>query len=660
MLVADLVELFHARFDPARFAGTPGDGASEAAPPCVERLEAALDAIPAPRRRPHLPGLPDADRRDGAHELLPRSPGDRLQARPDGDPRPAAAPAAARDLGVRPAGRGRAPPRRRHRPGRAALERPPRGLPHRGARPDEGADGEERGHRADRRQGRVRRQAPAGEPDELRAEVVRVLPGVHLRAARPDRQPRRAPTAGERRRSCTRPTPWSTTATTPTSSSPPTRARRRSATSPTRSPSSTASGSATPSRPVAAPGTTTRRWASPPAARGRACAATPACSARTPRPIRSPRSASATCPATCSATGCCGRGSCGSSPRSTTATSSSTPTRTRRSPSTSASGCSSCRGRAGRTTTRRCISAGGGVYPRTLKSIELSPQARAALGAPDGPMTPNELVSIVLRAPVDLLWNGGIGTYVKASTESNADVGDRANDGVRVNGGELRCRMVGEGGNLGLTQLGRVEYALGGGLVYTDAIDNSAGVDCSDHEVNIKILLDGVVDAGELTVEAAQRAAGVDDRRGRRARARQQPRPDAGAGDRQAPGAADGQRARPLHRRAGDRGLDGPRPRVPPDGQADRRAPGGRAGSAGAGVRRAHRLHQERQRRRGAAVRPARRCRSSRPTCWPTSRPRCASATPTPSASTRCGGRSSPRGSSTRWSTCRASPSTTA
>ena len=148
-----------------------------------------------------------------------------------------------------------------------------------------------------------------------------------------------------------------------------------------------------------------------------------------------------------------------------------------------------------------CISAGGGVYPRTLKSIDLSPQARAALGAPEGPMTPNQLVSTVLKAPVDLLWNGGIGTYVKASTESNADVGDRANDGVRVNGADLRCRLVGEGGNLGLTQLGRVEYALGGGLVYTDAIDNSAGVDCSDHEVNIKVLLDGIVDAGELTVK---------------------------------------------------------------------------------------------------------------------------------------------------------------
>ncbi len=148
---------------------------------------------------------------------------------------------------------------------------------------------------------------------------------------------------------------------------------------------------------------------------------------------------------------------------------------------------------------RALLSAGGAIYPRTQKSIVLSAQARAVLDVPDGALTPNELVAAILRAPVDLLWNGGIGTYVKSSAETNADVGDRANDGVRVDGSELRCRMVGEGGNLGLTQLGRVEYALAGGLVYTDAIDNSAGVDCSDHEVNIKILLDGVVDAGELT-----------------------------------------------------------------------------------------------------------------------------------------------------------------
>lgn len=139
------------------------------------------------------------------------------------------------------------------------------------------------------------------------------------------------------------------------------------------------------------------------------------------------------------------------------------------------------------------ISEGGAVVPRTAKSVELSPQVRKVLDIDEATVTPNELLSAVLRAPVDVLWNGGIGTYVKAGTESNADVGDRANDAIRVNGGELRCRMVGEGGNLGMTQRGRIEYALAGGLVNTDAIDNSAGVDCSDHEVNIKILLNDVM-----------------------------------------------------------------------------------------------------------------------------------------------------------------------
>ena len=147
------------------------------------------------------------------------------------------------------------------------------------------------------------------------------------------------------------------------------------------------------------------------------------------------------------------------------------------------------------------ISQGGGVFPRTLKSIDVAPAVRKRLGIDAAEMAPNELISAILRAPVDLLWNGGIGTYVKASVESNADVGDRANDAVRVNGAELRCRIVGEGGNLGLTQRGRVEYALAGGLINTDAIDNSAGVDCSDHEVNIKILLNGCVQRGEITVE---------------------------------------------------------------------------------------------------------------------------------------------------------------
>jgi glutamate dehydrogenase len=147
------------------------------------------------------------------------------------------------------------------------------------------------------------------------------------------------------------------------------------------------------------------------------------------------------------------------------------------------------------------ISPGGGVFPRTAKSVPVSPQVAARLGLPgtSRALTPAELISAVLKAPVDLLWNGGIGTYVKASVESNAQVGDKANDAIRVDGEQLRAKVVGEGGNLGLTQLGRVEAALHGIRVNTDAIDNSAGVDCSDHEVNIKILLDRIVAAGDLT-----------------------------------------------------------------------------------------------------------------------------------------------------------------
>ncbi len=147
------------------------------------------------------------------------------------------------------------------------------------------------------------------------------------------------------------------------------------------------------------------------------------------------------------------------------------------------------------------ISAGGGIWPRSAKSIQLSAQAKDALGLAGGEtsLSPDALISAILAAPVDLLWNGGIGTYVKASNQSNADVGDRSNDAVRVDAAQLRAKVVGEGGNLGLTQEARIEYALAGGLVNTDFIDNSAGVDTSDHEVNIKILLDTEVRAGNLT-----------------------------------------------------------------------------------------------------------------------------------------------------------------
>ncbi|HLY84867.1 MAG TPA: NAD-glutamate dehydrogenase domain-containing protein, partial [Acidimicrobiales bacterium] len=147
------------------------------------------------------------------------------------------------------------------------------------------------------------------------------------------------------------------------------------------------------------------------------------------------------------------------------------------------------------------ISAGGGVFPRTAKSIPLSPQVRQVLGIDAGALDPNQLVNALLRAPVDLLWNGGIGTYVKATSETQLQAGDRTNDAVRVDARELRCRVVGEGGNLGLTQRARVEFALAGGLINTDAVDNSAGVDCSDHEVNIKILLDAVVADGDMTLK---------------------------------------------------------------------------------------------------------------------------------------------------------------
>ncbi len=146
------------------------------------------------------------------------------------------------------------------------------------------------------------------------------------------------------------------------------------------------------------------------------------------------------------------------------------------------------------------ISPGGGVWPRTAKLIPISSQARTVLGLEPSvtELSPPELIKAILRAPVDLLWNGGIGTYVKATDESHADVGDKANDAVRVNGRQLRCRVVGEGGNLGFTQRGRIEYALAGGRINTDFIDNSAGVDCSDHEVNIKILLSRAMATGDL------------------------------------------------------------------------------------------------------------------------------------------------------------------
>jgi glutamate dehydrogenase len=150
---------------------------------------------------------------------------------------------------------------------------------------------------------------------------------------------------------------------------------------------------------------------------------------------------------------------------------------------------------------RELISEGGGIFERSAKSIPLSPQVREWLKTDKEHMAPTELMHEILKAEADLLYNGGIGTYVKASSESHADARDRANDGLRVNGADLRVKVVGEGGNLGCTQKGRIEFALKGGRMCTDAIDNSAGVDCSDHEVNIKILLGSVMQAGDMTLK---------------------------------------------------------------------------------------------------------------------------------------------------------------
>lgn len=149
----------------------------------------------------------------------------------------------------------------------------------------------------------------------------------------------------------------------------------------------------------------------------------------------------------------------------------------------------------------KLIAKGGGVFSRRDKSIALSSEMKKWLGTKKSSMTPNELIHQILQMPVDLLWNGGIGTYVKSSKENDSDVGDRANDAVRVNGKQLNAKIIGEGGNLGCTQLGRVEFAKHGGKVNTDFIDNVGGVDCSDNEVNIKILLNALVNNGDLTVK---------------------------------------------------------------------------------------------------------------------------------------------------------------
>ena len=147
------------------------------------------------------------------------------------------------------------------------------------------------------------------------------------------------------------------------------------------------------------------------------------------------------------------------------------------------------------------LSEGAAVYSRSAKSLKLTPQIKARFNIDENELTPTQLITALLKSEVDLIWNGGIGTYVKAYAESHLQVGDRANDSLRINGNELSCKVFGEGGNLGMTQRARVEFCLNGGLCNTDFIDNAGGVDCSDHEVNIKILLNKEVMAGRLEMD---------------------------------------------------------------------------------------------------------------------------------------------------------------
>ena len=274
---------------------------------------------------------------------------------------------------------------------------------------------------------------------------------------------------------------------------------------------------------------------------------------------------------TSSATACCCRGTSGWSPPSTTGTSSSTRTPIPARGFEERSRLFALPRSSWADYDPAAISPGGGVFLRSAKSVPLSDEVRRALDVDAEALPPDDLIRAILRAPVDLLWNGGIGTYVKATTETNADVGDKNNDAVRIDATELRCRVVGEGGNLGLTQRGRIEFARGGGHINTDAIDNAAGVNCSDNEVNIKILLDRVVRGRRPHRQAARHPARLDDRRGRGPGAQRQRRPNPCALHRRRAGQRDVRRPRPLPRHA--RAHQGPRPRARTAAHR-RRAPG--------------------------------------------------------------------------------------
>ncbi len=176
---------------------------------------------------------------------------------------------------------------------------------------------------------------------------------------------------------------------------------------------------------------------------------------------------------------------------------------------------------------KKLISRGGGVFARSLKSIPLSKEMQAIIGSSETAMEPAAFITALLKAKADLLWFGGIGTYVKAGVQGNADVGDAANDRLRIDAEDLHVKVIGEGANLGVTQAGRIAFAMKGGRINTDFIDNSAGVDCSDNEVNIKIALNKDMADGRLSREDRNVLLADDDRRGRRSRACRQSLPGA-------------------------------------------------------------------------------------------------------------------------------------
>ena len=293
--------------------------------------------------------------------------------------------------------------------------------------------------------------------------------------------------------------------------------------------------------------------------------------------------------------------------------------------------------------------------PASAKSIPLNAHIRAALGieARCRQVTPADLMKAILQAPVDLLWNGGIGTYVKASPETHADVGDKANDAIRVDGGDLRVKFVGEGGNLGLTQLGRIEFAQTGRrqgwTVNTDAIDNSAGVDTSDHEVNIKILLNGVVADGDMTVKQRNKllAEMTDEVAQLVLRNNYEQNLAIANAVAQSPACSTSTSAACASWSA-TACWTGSSSSCPPT--ADPRAAGPRRGADRAGAGRAARLHQDHGGRRAARLRPA-----GRPV--PAHRPdgllpdRDEGRVRAQIAATRCAARSSSPSWSTTWST---------